>query len=183
MEHRNQFTFYYSFYEAVLSLPKRQRGQMLMAICAYALHREEPELTGAEASLFKMIKPFLDAAWAKSMAAQKKEELRKLKKAASVHSRCRPSAHRMQSRCKIKIKIKSKIKSKIKFKSKIKSKNEYEIETDNDHRNDCFGGHGVRWWKRGAIFCIRRLTCARPGRTGPWCRGRSGSRSPRPRSL
>ena len=102
MEHRNQFTFYYSFYEAVLSLPKRRQGQMLWAICAYALRREEPELTGAEASLFKMIKPFLDAAWAKSMAAQKKEELRKQKKSSKraqpVQTQCTPDAEPMQDK-------------------------------------------------------------------------------------
>ena len=102
MEHRTQFTFYYSFYEAVQSLPKRQQGKMLVAICAYALYREEPELTGAEECCFKLIKPFLDAAWAKSKAAKKKEELRKQKKSSKgakpVQTQCTPDAEPMQEK-------------------------------------------------------------------------------------
>ena len=102
MEHRTQFTFYYSYFEAILSLPERQRGKMMEAVCTYALLGQEPELTGAEESLFKMIKPFLDAAWAKSKAAKKKEELRKQKKSSKgakpVQTRCTPDAEPMQEK-------------------------------------------------------------------------------------
>ena len=101
MEHRTQFTFYYSYFEAILSLPERQRGKMMEAVCTYAL-LGQPELTGAEACCFKLIKPFLDAAWAKSKAAKKKEELRKLKKSSKgaqpVQTQCTPDAEPMQEK-------------------------------------------------------------------------------------
>ena len=102
MEHRTQFTFYYSYFEAILSLPKRQRGKMMEAVCTYALLGQEPELIGAEACCFKLIKPFLDAAWAKSKAAKKKEELRKQKKSSKgakpVQTQCTPDAEPMQDK-------------------------------------------------------------------------------------
>ena len=53
MEHkRKQFTFYSSFYDAIRELPKKQQGEVVMAICAYAMDGEEVELKGAAKCCF-----------------------------------------------------------------------------------------------------------------------------------
>ena len=57
---RPQFTFYRSYYEALKTLPKKDREQVIMAICAYALDEEEPALSGVPASCFTLIRPTLD---------------------------------------------------------------------------------------------------------------------------
>lgn len=81
MEHkRKQFTFYSSFYDAIRELPKRQQGEVVMAICAYAVDGEEVELKGAAKCCFMLMKPVLDAACAKSETA-------KMNRAASVRRR------------------------------------------------------------------------------------------------
>jgi len=58
---RGQFTFYRSYYEALRQLPKKDREPALMAICAYALDGEEPELSSTPAVIFSLIRPTLDA--------------------------------------------------------------------------------------------------------------------------
>lgn len=58
---RGQFTFYRSFYDALKSLPKKDREPALMAICAYALDEETPTLSGMPAVVFALIKPTLDS--------------------------------------------------------------------------------------------------------------------------
>lgn len=57
---RGQFTFYRSFYDALLSMQKKDREPVIMAICAYALDGEMPELSGTPAVAFSLIKPTLD---------------------------------------------------------------------------------------------------------------------------
>lgn len=58
---RQQFTFYRSYYEALKTLPKKEREAVIMAMCAYALDEEEPELYGVPASCFTLIRPTLDS--------------------------------------------------------------------------------------------------------------------------
>lgn len=60
MEERGQFTFYRSYYEALKSLPKKEREPVLMAIIAYALDGEITELTGIGSAIFSLVKPTLD---------------------------------------------------------------------------------------------------------------------------
>ena len=60
MEQRGQFTFYRSYYEALKSLPKKEREPVLMAIIAYALDGESPELSGVGSAIFSLVKPTLD---------------------------------------------------------------------------------------------------------------------------
>lgn len=43
---RKSFTFYRSFYEALCYLPEEHRLPAFMAICAYALDGEEPQIEG-----------------------------------------------------------------------------------------------------------------------------------------
>ena len=60
-ERRKQFTFYRSYYDAVLHLNKRDQRDVLMALCAYAIDGAEPNLTGAAATAFILIRPTLDS--------------------------------------------------------------------------------------------------------------------------
>ena len=67
---RSQFTFYRSFYEALRTLPKSARLAAYEAITAYALDGEAPELHGAAATAFLLVKPVLDSARAKAKAGK-----------------------------------------------------------------------------------------------------------------
>lgn len=57
---RAQFTFYRSYYEALLRLPKKDREPLVMAMIAYALDETEPQLTGTAEAIFLLIRPTLD---------------------------------------------------------------------------------------------------------------------------
>ncbi len=71
---RSQFTFYRSFFESILTLPKSRRLQAFEAICRYGLDGEEPEeLTGASAALFLLARPVL--ASGRMKAGTRKKEL------------------------------------------------------------------------------------------------------------
>ena len=67
---RDQFTFYRSFYEALRTLPKSARLAAYEGITAYALDGEAPELHGAAATAFLLVKPVLDSARAKAKAGK-----------------------------------------------------------------------------------------------------------------
>ena len=57
---RNQFTFYRSFYEAVMRLPKCRQGEMVLAILEFALNGVEPQgLTKQQLGQFLLIRPVL----------------------------------------------------------------------------------------------------------------------------
>lgn len=58
---KDSIVFYRSFYEAIQDLPTEQQAQAYNAIFAYALDEQEPKLTGIVATVFKLIKPQLDA--------------------------------------------------------------------------------------------------------------------------
>ena len=59
---RQQFTFYRSFWEALVELPSKQKAEVVCAICEYALDGVEPNLQGVSKAIFTLIKPTLDAA-------------------------------------------------------------------------------------------------------------------------
>ena len=60
---RNQFTFYRSFYEAVMTLPRSMRYKVIMAIVEYALEGVLPVgLTPAQSAQFILVRPVLEAA-------------------------------------------------------------------------------------------------------------------------
>ena len=60
---RNQVTFYRSFYEAVMRLPKKQRLEMLLGIILYALDGVLPEsMTMQQEGQFLLIKPIISKA-------------------------------------------------------------------------------------------------------------------------
>jgi len=58
---KDSIVFYRSFYEAIQDLQIEQQAQAYNAIFAYALDAQEPKLTGIVATVFKLIKPQLDA--------------------------------------------------------------------------------------------------------------------------
>ena len=58
---RDSFIFYRSFYEAISDLSNEQQLEIYQAIARYSLNFEEPILSGVTATIFKLIKPQLEA--------------------------------------------------------------------------------------------------------------------------
>ena len=58
---RDSFIFYRSFYESFDGLSKKDKLILFDAICSYALNDTEPVLSGVPLSMFKLLKPQLDA--------------------------------------------------------------------------------------------------------------------------
>lgn len=58
---RDSFIFYRSFFESFDGLSKKDKLILFDAVCNYALNDVEPELTGVPLSMFKLLKPQLDA--------------------------------------------------------------------------------------------------------------------------
>lgn len=76
---RDQFTFYRSYYEAMKDLSVEECTKLLLAIAAYALDEEEPELSGSCSACFKLIRPTLDSGRNKAanrMNAEKQSEIK-----------------------------------------------------------------------------------------------------------
>ena len=64
---RKQFTFYRSFYEAMMLLPKRQRLDFVQAVIEYALDGVEPEFRyDQQKGQFVLIRPILNTARSRS---------------------------------------------------------------------------------------------------------------------
>lgn len=61
MEPRESFVFYRSFYDAALFLRPKERAELILAVCEYALDGKVPDLTGPAAAVFRIAKPSLDA--------------------------------------------------------------------------------------------------------------------------
>lgn len=58
---RKQFTFYRSFLDAILALPKKEQLPFALALITYALDGEELPLSGSAASAICIVKPLLDS--------------------------------------------------------------------------------------------------------------------------
>ena len=92
MEKRKQFTFYWSFYDALMDLPPEQAQQAAWAIVTYGLTGELPDMV-MEPSVkvaFKLIKPVLDAAKSKSDAIIESNKRRAKKKTVQCGSNAVP---------------------------------------------------------------------------------------------
>lgn len=71
MDERKQFTFYRSFWEAVKTLPKKDRLPVLEAIISYALDGVVPQgLTQGQSAFFLLVKPNLDSARKKAASGK-----------------------------------------------------------------------------------------------------------------
>ena len=57
---RKQFTWYRSYYDALKEIPAEEFRAIVLAVCAYALDGEEPELSGVARAIFTLIRPTLD---------------------------------------------------------------------------------------------------------------------------
>ena len=58
---RESFIFYRSFFEAAETLKSKDKLKLFETICDYALNGAEPDLEGAPAGMFKLLKPQIDA--------------------------------------------------------------------------------------------------------------------------
>ena len=58
---RDSFIFYRSFYEALNDMPNESQLKIYQAIAMFSMDFKDPELTGIEATIFKLIKPQLEA--------------------------------------------------------------------------------------------------------------------------
>ena len=116
---RKQFTFYRSFYESIMKLPKKSRLELLVAIMEYGLDKAPPKnLSKIQEAQFLLIKPVLDTSWSRA-----KGGMASGKNATSVTTDC----------CKEKEKEKEK-------------ENEIEIETETESEGE---GEGfARFWER-----------------------------------
>lgn len=76
---REQFTFYRSYYEAMQDLSVEECAKLLLAIAAYALDEEEPELSGSCSACFKLIRPTLDSGRNKAANRMNAEEQTEIK--------------------------------------------------------------------------------------------------------
>ena len=64
---REQFTFYRSYYDAVMKLQPSRRYKLFMAIVEYALDKVQPVgLDRGQEMAFLLVRPVLDAAWKRS---------------------------------------------------------------------------------------------------------------------
>ena len=71
MKGRKQFTFYRSYYDAVMTLPVKYRRRVLMALVEYALLEKMPtELQSVEMACFILMKPTLDTGKSRSAAGR-----------------------------------------------------------------------------------------------------------------
>lgn len=57
----DSFIFYRSFYDSIKELPEENKGQILDAICLYALEKITPNFSGINKAIFTLIKPQIDA--------------------------------------------------------------------------------------------------------------------------
>ena len=71
---RDQFTWYRSYYEALRTLPAKDFQIAVLAICAYALDEEVPDLSGVPNSVFTLIRPTLDSGRNKAANRLKKQK-------------------------------------------------------------------------------------------------------------
>lgn len=58
---RDSFIFYRSFFEAISDLPNENQLEIYNAIADFSLNFKEPNLSGLSSTIFKLIKPQLEA--------------------------------------------------------------------------------------------------------------------------
>ena len=119
---RGQFTFYRSFWDALQTLPKKERLAAYEAICDYALNGNEQTLTGSAATIFILTRPTLDSGRRKAASGKQGGEK---SKANPEDSESETEANRKQSGSKPKAKRKQ-------TESKKEIEKEKEIETENE---------------------------------------------------
>ena len=71
---RKQFTWYRSYYDALKELPEEEFRAIVLAVCAYALDGEEPELSGVARAIFTLIRPTLEVGRSKAENRSRAEQ-------------------------------------------------------------------------------------------------------------
>ena len=71
---RKQFTWYRSYYDALKELPAEEFRAIVLAVCAYALDGEEPELSGVARAIFTLIRPTLEVGRSKAENRSRSEQ-------------------------------------------------------------------------------------------------------------
>lgn len=71
---RKQFTWYRSYYDALKDLPTEEFRDIVLAVCAYALDGEEPELSGVARAIFTLIRPTLEVGRSKAENRSRAEQ-------------------------------------------------------------------------------------------------------------
>ena len=114
---RKQFTFYRSYLDAIRRLPKKEQGNIVLAICNYALDETIPSaLSPIADTVFTLVKPTLDAS---------------RRKAESGNCGGKAKAIQKQSVSKTQANVKQTVSEKEKEKEKEKE-GEIEIEKENE---------------------------------------------------
>ena len=72
---RKQFTWYRSYYDALQELPAEEFRDIVLAVCAYALDGEEPELSGVARAIFTLIRPTLEVGRSKAENRSRAEQM------------------------------------------------------------------------------------------------------------
>lgn len=139
---RTQFTFYASYFNAVKQLSRRDQSAVLLAICAYALEEQEPELTGTAGAIFELIRPTLDASRRKAIAGQARRRKRESEeqKAPDGHEQrgSKQETERKQTESKTGTNSKQNGNEKKKEKEyEVEKEYEYELEKEYEIENEC----------------------------------------------
>lgn len=71
---RKQFTWYRSYYDALKEIPAEEFRAIVLAVCAYALDGEEPELSGVARAIFTLIRPTLEVGRSKAENRSRTEQ-------------------------------------------------------------------------------------------------------------
>ena len=71
---RKQFTWYRSYYDALKELPAEEFRDIVLAVCAYALDGEDPELSGVARAIFTLIRPTLEVGRSKAENRSRAEQ-------------------------------------------------------------------------------------------------------------
>ena len=116
---RNQFTFYRSFFKAIIRIKKKQdRADVYDMICAYALDQIEPDLNTASdavAIAFELLRPVLDKAKAKAEIGKKG--------GSKPQANCKQTGSKAEANCK-------------QWETASKKEKEGEIEVEKEREND-----------------------------------------------
>lgn len=71
---RKQFTWYRSYYDALKEIPAEEFRAIVLAVCAYALDGEAPELSGVARAIFTLIRPTLEVGRSKAENRSRAEQ-------------------------------------------------------------------------------------------------------------
>lgn len=134
--HRNQFTFYRSFRDALKNLPRSQREQVMEALMDYALDGILPaDLHGSGAAVFALLQPVIDSSRTKAANRSRADE-------TPYHYAEWDSPEDGSVPDSVRDKKENKNKNKKKIENKIENKIEKEREGKEEEENESGAGRG-----------------------------------------